>query len=68
MSLKQQTLASLAELPEDSSVWGDLHEEARLLRAIAEAEADVRAGRLHSLDDAKFSMEKKWTERRSKFA
>lgn len=65
MSLKQQTLASLAELPEDSSAWSELHEEARVLSAIAKAEADVRAGRLHSLEEVKRRMEEKWTQRRS---
>lgn len=45
MSTKQQTLSWLAELPEDSSAWRELHDDARLLRDIAEAEENVRNGR-----------------------
>lgn len=68
MSVKQQTLAWLSELPDDSSVWTGLHEEARLLRAITVAEEDVRAGREHSLEEVKHTMESKWETRRSKSA
>ncbi|SKA84195.1 hypothetical protein SAMN02745166_00988 [Prosthecobacter debontii] len=45
MSTKQQTLSWLAELPDESPVWRELHEDARLLRDIAAAEEDVRNGR-----------------------
>ena len=65
MSVKQQTLVRLSELPEDSDAWRELHEDARLLKAITAAEADVRAGRVHSLEDAKQIMEDKWALRRS---
>ena len=64
MSVKQQTLAWLAELPDDSVAWSELHDEARLLREIAAAEADVRAGRERDVSEVKASLEAKWAERR----
>ena len=45
VSTKQQSLSWLAELPEESSAWRELHDDARLLRDIAAAEDDVRNGR-----------------------
>lgn len=51
--MKQQTLAWLAELPDESAVWSDLYVEARMLRDIAIAEADVREGRESSLSEVK---------------
>lgn len=66
MSVKEQTLAWLAELPADSVVWAELHDEARMLRDIALAESDVRAGRERTLEDVKTSFEAKWTQRHSK--
>ncbi len=68
MSVKQQTLAWLSELPEDSSIWTGLHEEARLLRAITVAEENIRAGRERPLEEVKRTMEDKWIMRRSKSA
>lgn len=68
MSVKQQTLAWLAELPDESVAWAELHDEARLLRDIAAAEADVRAGREQNLSEVKASMEAKWAQRRLKSA
>jgi hypothetical protein len=68
MSTKQQTLAWLTELPEDSSAWNALHDEVRLLHGIAEAEEDVRLGRDRPLSEALNSMEEKWAQRCSKSA
>ncbi len=68
MSTKEQTLSWLAELPEDSSVWRELHDDARLLRDIAAAEDDVRNGRERPLAEGKELLEHKWAQRRSKSA
>jgi|GEM_PF-1272052 len=68
MSTKQQTLSWLAELPDESPAWRELHDDARLLRDIAAAEDDVRNGRERPLSEAKQLLEKKWTQRRSKSA
>lgn len=68
MSTKQQTLSWLAELPDDSLAWRELHDEARLLRDIAAAEDDVRHGRERPLSEARELLEQKWTQRRSKSA
>ena len=65
MSLKEQTLLLLEAVPDDSSAWSKLHEDARLLQAIAEAEADVRDGRMHSLADVNQHFEAKWENRRT---
>lgn len=68
MSTKQQTLSWLAELPEESEAWRELHDEARLLRDIAAAEEDVRSGRERPLAEAKKLLEQKWAHRHSKSA
>lgn len=68
MSTKQQTLSWLAELPEESSAWRELHDDARLLRDIAAAEDDVRNGRERPLSEARELLEQKWAQRRSKSA
>ena len=68
MSTKQQTLALLAELPEDSLAWRELHDDARLLRDIAVAEDDVRNGRERPLAEARELLERKWAQRRSESA
>ena len=66
VSTKEQTLSLLEDLPEDSFAWHELHEDARLLRDLAVAEADVRGGRVRSLADARQLFEQKWKKRRSK--
>jgi hypothetical protein len=68
VSTKQQTLSWLAELPEDSPAWRELHDDARLLRDIAAAEEDVRHGRERPLAEARELLTQKWTQRRLKFA
>lgn len=68
MSTKEQTLSWLAELPEDSPAWRELHDDARLLRDISLAEEDVRNGRERTLAEAKELLEHKWAQRRSKSA
>lgn len=60
MSSKQETLAWLAELPDESPVWSELHDDARLLRDIAIAENDVRSGRERPLSEARSLLERKW--------
>jgi hypothetical protein len=66
MNLKEETLTLLAEVPADSPAWRQLSDDARLLRELAEAENDVRSGRLYSLDEVKAQFESKWASRRSK--
>jgi hypothetical protein len=55
-------------VPEESPAWNDLHENAKLLRAITKAEDDVRSGRERSSQEAREHFEKKWAERGTKFA
>lgn len=66
MSVKEQTLSWLADLPESSAVWADLHEEVRLLHAIVEAEQDVRERRTSCPEEVTQKMEAKWALRSSK--
>jgi hypothetical protein len=47
MSTKEKALACLEALPDDAEAWPLLWEEAQRLQAIAEAEADIRAGKTH---------------------
>jgi hypothetical protein len=65
MSTKQQTLSWLAELPEESPAWRELHDDARLLRELAVAEEDVRSGRETPLAEARALLQQKWAQRRS---
>ncbi len=68
MSVKEQTLSWLSDLPESSEAWANLHEEARLLHAVVEAEADIREGRTLGLEELIPQMEAKWARRLSKSA
>ena len=68
MSTKEQTLIWLAELPDESPVWRELHDDARLLRDVAAAEEDVRTGRERSIAEARRLLEQKWDLRHSKSA
>jgi len=65
MSLKEQTLTLLAEVPDESPAWQDLRDDAQLLHALAVAETDVRNGRLHSIADVEKHFDDKWERRRS---
>lgn len=65
MSLKEQTLTLLAEVPDESPAWQDLRDDAQLLHALAAAETDVRNGRLHSMADVEKHFRDKWERRRS---
>ena len=60
MNSKLETLAMLAQLPDDSPAWDELRENVLLLRGLARAEADVREGRTMSLGEARKRMEQKW--------
>lgn len=64
ISTKQQTLSWLAELPEDSSAWRELHDDARLIQDIVDAEEDMRNWLERSLSEARELLEQKWTQRR----
>lgn len=68
MSIKQQTLSWLTELPDESPAWRELHDHARMLRDVARAEGDVRNGRERPLAEAIELLEKKWNQRRSNAA
>lgn len=52
MSVKEQALASVQEMPDDMS-WQDLAEHARLMAAIEEARAAVRRGEFISHEEMK---------------
>lgn len=43
MSVKEQALSSVQQMPDDMS-WNDLAEHARLMAAIEEARASIRRG------------------------
>ncbi|WP_395741828.1 hypothetical protein [Prosthecobacter sp.] len=60
MSTKEQTLSLLAELPEESAAWRELHDAAPLLRGISAAEDDVKNGRERPLPEAMQLLEQKW--------
>ena len=66
MSAKERTLALLADIPETAPIWSMLDEDARLLLALAEAEAeeDIRDGRERPLETVQQEFEAQWTNRR----
>ena len=63
MSLNEQTLTWLEEVPEDSEAWRQLATDAQLLHMIAAAEAEVRAGKVVDLDEVTQRVEAKWKAR-----
>ena len=52
MSVKEQALATLQQMPDDMS-WNDLAEQARLMAAIEEARASIRRGEGIAHEDLK---------------
>lgn len=66
MNLKQETLGWLAELPEESPRWRELHDEIALVRSLEAAEDDIRAGRVYSPDEVNQAMREKWATRNTR--
>ncbi len=66
MNLKQETLGWLAELPDESPRWRELHDEIALVRSLAAAEDDIRAGRVHTPNEVTLAMREKWTTRNTR--
>ena len=61
MSVKEQAIASLAQMPDDMS-WKDLAEHARLMAAIEEARASIRRGEGIAHEDLKHEVQS-WFQR-----
>lgn len=66
MTLKQETLSWLTDLPDESPKWKELHDEFQMVRSLDDAEADIRAGRVHSPEEVRRVMQEKWAHRDSK--
>ena len=66
MTLKQETLSWLTDLPAESPKWKELHDEFQMVRSLDDAEADIRSGRLHSPEEVRRVMQEKWAHRDSK--
>ena len=60
MTLKQQALQMVDDLPEDSPVLAEVIETVRLNQGIGEAMADVAAGRTMEADEFVKRVEEKW--------
>ena len=59
-TLKEQVHQLIDDMPDDSQYLKDLLETLRLNQAIAEANEDVKAGRLIEADDMLKWAEEKW--------
>jgi hypothetical protein len=66
MTLKQETLSWLTDLLDESPKWKELHDEIQMVRSLDDAEADIRAGRVHSTEEVRRVMQAKWAHRDSK--
>jgi len=65
MSVKETIHKWVDSIPDDAPGLLELYEEARLNLAIAEAEEDVRNGRVLTFEEMDRRMEEKWAKRRS---
>jgi hypothetical protein len=65
MSVKETIHQWVDEMPDNSPALLEFYERVRLNRAIAEARADVAAGRVLTWDEADRRMEEKWARRDS---
>lgn len=63
MSTKEKALACLETLPAEAEAWQSLWEDALRFQAIAQAEEDIRAGKVHSPADVRHQFEEKWKPR-----
>ena len=66
MNLKQETLGWLAELPDESPRWRELHDEIALVRSLEAAEDDILARRVYSPDEVTLAMREKWATRNTR--
>ena len=53
MSVKETVHRLIDELPDDSPWLLDLYEQARLKKALDEAEEDIKAGRVHTIEEVR---------------
>jgi hypothetical protein len=60
MTLKQEVLELIDELPEDSVSLRDIRESLRLNKALDEAKEDVRAGRVYTSEEVLAEINKRW--------
>jgi hypothetical protein len=60
MTVKQQVIELIDELPEDSTSLREIRESLRLSKAIGEAEEDFRQGRFYTTEEFEAEMKKRW--------
>ncbi len=65
MTCKQDIHTLVDTLPDESPVLAEVHETLRLNRALAEATADIEAGRVYSADAFLKKVEEKWPTKTS---
>ncbi len=65
MSVKETIHKWIDSIPDDSPGLRELYEEARLDLALDEAEADVAAGRVFTIDEVRERFEERCRQRRS---
>jgi len=65
MSVKEIVHRFIDEVPDDDPWLLDLYEQARVKKALDEAEADVQAGRVLTFEEADRRMREKWVKRAS---
>ena len=64
-AVKETVHGMIDELPDDNPWLLDLYEKARLKKALDEAEADIKAGRVLTFEEADRRMRAKWAKRDS---
>jgi hypothetical protein len=65
MTAKQEIHTLVDTLPDESPVLAEVRETLRLNRALAEATADIAAGRVYSADAFLKKVEQKWPTKAS---
>ena len=66
MTAKQFIHEWIDEMSDDSPLLRDLHEQARIDRALDEAEQSIREGRVSTFEEIEQRMRHKWAQHNSK--
>jgi hypothetical protein len=65
MTVKQQVLELIDELPDDSASLREIRESLRMSKAITDAREDIRQGNFYTAEEFMAEVEKRWPPRNS---
>jgi hypothetical protein len=65
MTVKQEVLELIDEMPDDSASLRELRESLRMSKAITDAREDIRQGNFYTAKEFMAEVEKRWPRRNS---